>query len=174
MEKGSPLDRELLGKTIWEWMQVLFVPLAIAIVGIIFSIAQSCTAQSVEQQRVLEQQAIEDRRAQAAAYQAYLDEMSRLLTEEHLSSVPEERVRRVARAQTLTVLSTVEKERKLDVLRFLAENKLIQEDEPVINLQTADLRGAKFEELKSLFYWAEPNVSLEVEPSEGAIQLPPE
>jgi uncharacterized protein YjbI with pentapeptide repeats len=122
-------DRDL-----WDWLGLLVVPAVLTVGGLLFA--------SQQEQR---QQEVEDERAQATAYQAYIDQMSRLLTEESLSEDPENAVRVVARAQTLSVLLTVEGERKVRVLRFLAENELIQGDNPIIDLRTADLIGANFE-----------------------------
>jgi hypothetical protein len=69
VEKSSFLDRKRRGgKSIWEWMQVFIVPFAIALFTVVFSVVQSCS-----------QRQIEDQRAQDAALQAYLDQMSTLL-----------------------------------------------------------------------------------------------
>jgi uncharacterized protein YjbI with pentapeptide repeats len=42
------------------------------------------------------------------------------------------------------VLGIVEGERKFDVVQFLAENELIQGDDPIVSLRTADLKGAQY------------------------------
>jgi uncharacterized protein YjbI with pentapeptide repeats len=120
------------GKSLWDWLQLLIVPAVLAAGGYLFS-----------HQQEERQQAIEDERAQEIAYQAYIDQMSQLLTEEDLSVSPDEEVRTVARAQTLNVLVSVEDERKMRVLQFLADNDLVQGDNPTVNLQTADFVGAK-------------------------------
>jgi hypothetical protein len=74
--------REVGGKTLWDWLQLLIVPLALAVIGLLFEMQQA------ERQRALEEQqaALEDRRAQAErelaeqraqdeALQAYLDQI---------------------------------------------------------------------------------------------------
>jgi len=39
---GKPLMlRELGGKTFWDWLQLLIVPLALAVIGFVFSIQQA-------------------------------------------------------------------------------------------------------------------------------------
>jgi hypothetical protein len=47
------------------------------------------------------------------------------------------------RAQTLNVLVAVEEERKMRIVQFLAESDLVQGENPVIELRTADLIGAR-------------------------------
>jgi uncharacterized protein YjbI with pentapeptide repeats len=135
----------LRGKTVWDWMQLLIVPIVLLAISVAFTLLQDARLQQIEDQRAKRERGIEDQRAQASALQSYIDQMSRLLTEENLSESPEDEVRRVARAHTLTVLGIVEGERKFDVVQFLAENELIQGDDPIVNLRTADLKGAQYE-----------------------------
>ncbi len=135
----------LRGKTFWDWMQLLIVPIVLLAISIAFTLLQDARLQQLEKQRAKRERGIEDQRAQASALQSYIDQMSLLLTEENLSESPEDEVRRVARAHTLTVLGIVEGERKFDVVQFLAENELIQGDNPIVSLRTADLKGAQYE-----------------------------
>jgi hypothetical protein len=57
--------RGLRKKTLWDWLQLLIVPLALALIGLMYT-----TGQQAEQQNELEQ-----RSAQEAAFQTYLDVM---------------------------------------------------------------------------------------------------
>jgi uncharacterized protein YjbI with pentapeptide repeats len=143
--------RELGGKTLWDWLQLLIVPLVLAIIGLLFEMQQA------ERQRALEeqQQALEDRRAkaeqelaeqraQADALQAYLDQMGDLLLERNLrESKVDSEVRTLARARTLVVLEVLGSERKNRVLRFLEETELIQAGlegrAPIVSLKYAIL-----------------------------------
>ena len=119
VEKSSFLDRKRRGgKSIWEWMQVFIVPFFIAVFTIFFSVVQSCS-----------QRQIEDQRAQDAALQAYLDQMSTLLIERDLRASKEgSEVRILARARTLTVLERLDTSRKAEVMQFLLEASLLQTD----------------------------------------------
>jgi hypothetical protein len=75
----TALDRKRRGdKSIWEWMEVFIVLFAIALFTIVFSVVQCCSQQQIESQR-----------AQDAALQAYLDQMSRLLLEKDLRNSEE-------------------------------------------------------------------------------------
>jgi hypothetical protein len=104
------------GKTVWDWLQLLIVPLALAVVGLWFTDQQNARQEEIEAQR-----------AQAAALQAYLDQMSSLMLKEDLltASVPSEE-RTLARARTRSVLARLDPERKDDVVLFLMEASLIQ------------------------------------------------
>jgi len=133
VEKSSFLDRKRRGgKSIWEWMQVFIVPFAIALFTVVFSVVQSCS-----------QRQIEDQRAQDAALQAYLDQMSMLLMERDLRASKEgSEVRILARARTLTVLERLDTSRKADVMQFLLEASLLQTDTrnaPLANLPESPL-----------------------------------
>jgi hypothetical protein len=145
--------KEFGGKPVWEWMQLLIVPLALAVIGLLFEMQQA------DRQRALEQQqaALEDRRAKAErelaeqraqdeALQAYLDQMSSLLLEKDLrESAVDSEMRTLARARTLTVLGRLDPSRRTAVMEFLLEAELVQRVEgrgPIIRLNGADLRGA--------------------------------
>jgi uncharacterized protein YjbI with pentapeptide repeats len=120
------------GKSLWDWLQLLIVPLVLATVGLWFAWSQDA------RQRVTE-----ENRAMDTALQAYLEEMSRLLIEEDLHGAqPGDNLSDVARARTLTVLDQLDGERRGDVLQFLYEAELINKEGPVLTLVGADLGEA--------------------------------
>ncbi len=96
---------------------------------------------------------VADQRAQDAALQAYLDQMTQLLLHEKLrTSQPDDEVRSLARVRTLTVLEVLDGMRKATVLQFLYEAGLIggikqeEDDVPrtidvVVSLFGANLMG---------------------------------
>ena len=70
----------------------------------------------------------------------YFQSMKRLMKEDDLrGSIPGSEVRSVARKITLTTIHKVDLESKRQILTFLYENGLIIQDQPVINLEDADL-----------------------------------
>jgi uncharacterized protein YjbI with pentapeptide repeats len=87
-----------------------------------------------------------DRRAQDDALEAYLDDMTDLMTVHHLRSPSQgedpEGLRAVARARTLTLLRRLDGERKAHVVQFLYESGLIRTIRTVVDLHGADLSGA--------------------------------
>jgi uncharacterized protein YjbI with pentapeptide repeats len=130
------------GKTVWDWLQLLIVPLVLALVGVVFTVQQDAR-----------QQQIQDQNAQDATLQTYLEQMNQLMLEKDLrdSDVNSE-VRTLARAQTLTVLEQLDPEHRSQVLRFLMEAQLVQgekemdishprDTDPIISLRQANLEG---------------------------------
>jgi hypothetical protein len=99
---------------------------------------------------------IADQRAQDDALQAYLDQMSHMLTNKERPlrrAQPGDDLSVVARARTLTVLTKLEKKRTLDkerkgsVVQFLYESGLITKARRILDLSKADLFMADL-------YWA--------------------
>ncbi len=119
-------------KTLWDWMELLIVP-AFLILG----------AKLLGDQRKNTEIDIEADRTRGAALQTYLDHMTELLLERDLrTSDKDEVLREIARARTLTVLSTLDGIRKGLLIRFLKQSKLISRDNPIIDLSGANLTGA--------------------------------
>jgi len=138
-------------KTLWDWEQLLIVPLALAIGAFLLNRAQR-----------LREERVEARREQDSALQAYLDEMSKLLVEDQLRREHRRHgdTRVTARARTLTVLSQLDdRNHKRRVLQFLREARLISSKElhylegrpaypRIVGLEDADLRRAKLDHMK--------------------------
>ena len=134
------------GMTVRNWLELLIVPLVLAVIGFWFTAQQDAQMQQIEDQRAASERELEDQRAQDAALQAYLDQMTALLLEKDLrdSDVGSE-VQTLAQARTLTVLERLDPSRKTEVMRFLVAAQLVQVvdgNEPVILLYRADLHGA--------------------------------
>ena len=134
----------LKGKTLWDLLQLLIVPLMLVALGFWFSTQQDARQQQLEDQRAELERGIEDQRAQQATLQAYLDQMGTLLLDRDLREADEDSdVRRVARARTLVVLEALGSDRKNRVLRFLGETELIQAGPegrpPIVSLKYAVL-----------------------------------
>ena len=133
-------------KKLWDWLQLLSalaIPVVLTVAGFWFTSQQQKHQQDIEDQRAAAERNIEEQRAQDAALQAYLDQMSVLLLEKNLRDSKEDsEVRRLARARTLTVLGTLSPDRKGSVVRFLYESALIHKGNPIVDLGTADLSNA--------------------------------
>ncbi len=141
-------QRELGGKPVWDWFQLLIVPLALTALGFWFTSQQSFRQQKIEDQRAASDRAVEEQRAQQATLQAYLDQMATLLLDRNLRNANENSaVRRVARARTLVVLDALDSNRANRALRFLDETQLIQtrppDRPPLISLKYASLGDFK-------------------------------
>jgi hypothetical protein len=149
--------REFGGKTVWDWMGLLIVPIVLSLITVVFAWQQDARQQRIEDQRAQQAQKIENQRAEAErelavqraqdeALQAYLDQMSGLLLERDLrASEKGSEVRTLARARTLTVLSRLDPSGKTALMQFLVEADLVQRvdgSDPIISLRGADLSVA--------------------------------
>jgi uncharacterized protein YjbI with pentapeptide repeats len=133
------------GASLWDWLDLLIVPLMLGIGGIWFQRAQRTREVEMENRQRQRELEIEDQRAQDAALQAYLDQMGVLLVERDLLEAlhgPST----LARAYTLTILERLDPDRKRIVVRFLYEAGLLTRRTEltlrVVRLEEANLRYA--------------------------------
>lgn len=152
-------------KTLWDWLQLLIIPIVLAVGGFVFDQAQSDREAVRAEQRaqadrdLAEQHAQTDRdlaaqRAQTdrdiatdnqreAALQAYIDKMAALLLDGQLrASEPDAEIRSVGRTRTLSTLRQLDGPRKGELIQFLHESQLISRTNTIIVLVDADLTGA--------------------------------
>ena len=96
--------KEFGGKTVWDWMQLHIVPIALSLITLAFTWQQDARQQEIEDQRAQVERAVEKQRAQAereiqeeradhATLEAYLDQMGTLLLNRDLRA-SEEKERR--------------------------------------------------------------------------------
>jgi uncharacterized protein YjbI with pentapeptide repeats len=128
------------GKTFWDWLQLLIVPVALVVISFWFAWWQNNSQQALEAR----QQAQEaESQAQYAALQAYLDQMSQLMFERNLRGSEEgSTLRTLARARTRTVLAQLDGHRKGIVVQFLYEASLLDKENPVVSLSGVRLHDA--------------------------------
>jgi uncharacterized protein YjbI with pentapeptide repeats len=126
------------GKTLWNWLELLIIPIVLALGAFAFSLTQDMRTQDVE-----------DQRAQDAALQAYIDEIENLMLNRNLEgSRGGDTARVIARARTVTVMHRLDADGNRVVVRFLREAGLIGGEEASIgllrhtNLAGVDLEGA--------------------------------
>ncbi len=133
VEKQNP-------RTIWDWIGLLGVGSAIALVGWVFA----------RKQRERDE-AIANDRAQEETLQAYLDQMSNLMIDQKLGKERgdslEDAVRKVAQARTITTLLVLDKDHKRRCLKLVYELGLIKRPNPMIALNNAGLDRAELSEL---------------------------
>ena len=137
----------LRGKTVWDLLQLLIVPVALTLITVGFTWYQGVRLQNLEDQRAQSAQAIEEERAEDAALQSYLDQMSRLMLENNLRDAEEDsETRTLAGARTLTILQSLgEQKHKKSALRYLYEADLIDSPQPIVGLEGANLQDIDLE-----------------------------
>ena len=134
------------GKTVWDWLGLIGVPMTLAVLGIWFqSQEQTRASRDAQEQRRL---AAEENKEETL--QRYLDRVSQLLIEKDLirqSNVQNNPIvdsaSGVIRARTLSVLRsfTQDGERKGSVVLFLIETEVLQKLK--VSLADSQLAGAK-------------------------------
>lgn len=144
----------LRGKTLWDWADLLIVPVVIALGVFLLDRSQRNRERDAENTRKEREREVEEARreremdvenwrAMDTVLQAYLDQMSHLLLEKGLrGSEEDDEVRMLARARTLTVLARLDPDRKGSVLRFLYEAGLINKSDPIIKLSGISILGS--------------------------------
>lgn len=139
----DPTDNYHRAKTLWDVMELLIVPAALALAVFLLNKLQKDREQEIAEQRAKTEREIAADRQQQITLETFLDQMAGLLLTEGLrKSRTGAEVRSVARARTLAVLRNLNSERKGQVLRFLYESGLIITPDPVIDLEGADLQKA--------------------------------
>ena len=137
-------------KTLWDWMQLLFIPVVLAIAGFWFNHRERKAAElrAENERKAADKQADVEREIaldnqREAALQAYINEMSELLLHANLrKSKPEDEECNIARVRKLTVLLRLDGKRKSSILQFLYESGLIDKTKTIIVLKDADLSEA--------------------------------
>jgi Pentapeptide repeats (8 copies) len=148
----------LSGKTLWDWLQLLIIPLGLAVVALLFNLATTQKDENI---------ALDKQREDLL--QIYLDRMSELLLKEHLGEltpegkpnpkykklVYQQEVRNLARTRTKVALIRLDSHRKGIVLKFLYESHFIEKDPRIVDISRAELDGAYLR----LFNLSEANLS---------------
>jgi hypothetical protein len=139
------------GKTLWDWLQLLFVPGVLTLGAVWFAAWHNHDLQIAERQREADRELAVDKYREDAL-ETYLDKMSDLLLKEGLcKSGKDSEQRIIAQAWTLTVLTKLDPSRKRTVLKFLFESGLIDNNNPIVNLSYANLKEADLYDL-TLFH----------------------
>ena len=132
-------------RTFWDWLNLLLVPIVLALGGYLFTRSENRRARLDIAEQPRQDQVIAEQRRQDDMRQAYLDGMSQLVTdkEQPLDKVPRgASLSILARARTLTVLIRLDGERKRSVLQFLYESRLVTMGHDIVDLREADLGKA--------------------------------
>jgi hypothetical protein len=137
------------GKNIWDWLDLLIIPILLAVLG--FFIQKTLHDQEqerkeqqdkLERERKEQQDKLERERHLQEILKNYLDRMTQLLLDPMLPDLKSDKQAQiVARAITLTVLEELDGKSKGSLIRFLSQANLIQ----CIDLNQANLREARLE-----------------------------
>jgi uncharacterized protein YjbI with pentapeptide repeats len=138
---GSKLPDDPLPRTLWDWLELIIVPVAVA----------GGVAWLNRVQKQAEDARAKDRLRQAELVD-YYGRLTDLIIEHKLGSTDEkDGARTIAHALTLTVLPGLDGRRKGQIVRFLHEAGLINgktNGKPVINLAGADASKANLQRMR--------------------------
>ena len=130
-------------KTLWDWLQLLIVPLVLAVAAFALNDAQSRREQSREELRAAREREIAADGRREDALRDYLRRMSDLVLQRDPKN---SRVLALTRTLTITVVRQLDPRRKGIVVQFLAETDLIRKSARSPDLlDGADLRRASLE-----------------------------
>jgi uncharacterized protein YjbI with pentapeptide repeats len=129
----------LRGKTLWDLLGLLIVPIVIALAGWWLSEVSTRNQQQVEADR-----------ARQSVLQSYIQDMTALLLDKGLAtSKPDSLITQVARANTLSAIHRLDSGRNRILLGFLSDSNLLSRESVALlrgaKLDGADLRGAKLD-----------------------------
>lgn len=146
------------GKTLWDWLSLLIIPLALALVALVFNQANTRTERAIADQRYKQEQEITKQRYEQDQeialdkqrddlFREYVDRISDLLLHEGLrTSEVDAEVRNVARTRTISVLRQLDARRVSDLFTFLRGAGLMNDSDPIISLDDADLSRVNWSE----------------------------
>jgi uncharacterized protein YjbI with pentapeptide repeats len=152
-------------KTLWDWMQLLIVPLVLAVAAFGLNAAQADRQSQQQDQQATRARQIAEDEAEENALHAYIQQMSDLILHDRLVVPVPARANHpthaqiLARTLTLVALRRMDGGRKATILEFLWEAGLITQARrwemspgqlwvvgeetraPIVTLTNADLRG---------------------------------
>jgi uncharacterized protein YjbI with pentapeptide repeats len=130
------------GKSLWDWLSLLVVPVGLALALFLLDDAQSRRERDRAEAGARRAAATEDDRRRATLLSEYLERMSDLLLDHGLARAkPSAPVAQLASTLTLTVIGRLDGRRKAQVLLFLDRSRLIDPARAGLELIGADFRG---------------------------------
>lgn len=143
-EAPPPVDGVEPAKNLWDWLQLLAIPVFIGVGAWWLGSSLWATGQSVVAQRQSAERELEASREHRAALEAYFESMTELMLNGHLRSVGnrDTLVRTVAQARTLALLRSVGGKQKGEAVQFLYDSGLIGTSR-IVELKHSDLRNAQ-------------------------------
>lgn len=122
-------------KTLWDWLELLIIPLAIGVFGWFFKTSEKAKAQIIEEEK-----------AQNSSLESCIDSITNLIINHRLTNNPETEIKIIAQTKISLALSNLNGTRKGQILQFLYESYLISRN-PLVKLQGANFKDALLDEI---------------------------
>jgi uncharacterized protein YjbI with pentapeptide repeats len=145
-----PNGEFIQGKKLWDWMELLIIPLVLAIGAFFLNHSERSVEHQIANERIELEREIAKDRQQEVAFQTYIDRMSELLLKEKLRTTEKPEVRDVARTRTVSIMRVLDTKRSNLVIQFLREAQIITDENSIfvradmreMDLQNLDFTGA--------------------------------
>lgn len=135
----SPSGVHERGKTLWDWLELLIVPIILAFATLWFTKEERRREHEKSENQAKIEREISLDKSREITLQNYLEKITHLLIHDSLRNAPtDSEVRIAARIWTLTTLRMLDGERKGILLKFIREAGLINKSNPIIKLENAD------------------------------------
>lgn len=137
-----PDDLTELPKTIWDWLDLLVVPLIILIATVAFNGSMQNAQERRENLRQAHEKQLEALRANRELFDSLLDRISKLLLDQGLNEKGEnndEMARWIATAHVTSALNLLDTQWKTETVLFLVRAKLLNGENPTIKLEWVNL-----------------------------------
>lgn len=126
-------------KTFWDWMELLLVPIGLAIAGYWFASIQKMTELEIAAKEREAERKIALEMQQQQALESYLSRITELILHGSLGAGARPEVSKTARTWTLNALRQLKAERNRQIFQFLQDAKILGKEG--FNLEEADLHG---------------------------------
>jgi hypothetical protein len=145
---GKPDTGYQRAKTTWDWLDLLIIPIVLAVGGFFLNRTERMNAERAAEQRATVERELAEQRAQDTALETYIDRMAELLLDKQLlNSKPDDEVRNVARIRTLTAFRRFDGKHNKILILFLRYSGLLggRDKSPILDMSKADLRGTNLQ-----------------------------
>jgi hypothetical protein len=147
----GPLLKDARAKTLWDWMGLLLVPIGVGLAATFWSYFQQRTVSKRADIRAALEREIALGRQREEAMRSYFDKIGQLLMEKDLlktrdigEGTKEAAIRDYAQILTITVLRSLDVDRKNMVLQFLRDANLAGFILASASLAHSDLKNTNF------------------------------
>lgn len=107
-------------KTLWDWLQLLGIPIVLAVVAFFFSLAERIAERNDADRRDKIQREVSLDQTRESALQAYFDRMTELILDRNLhGALQGNEIHSIVHGRTRAVLSQLDGRRKGTVVQFL-------------------------------------------------------
>lgn len=128
-------EKKEAAKTLWDWLDLLIIPAAIALIGWSFSQVEKIKTKKREEER-----------SQNEVLESFLKTMTDLIIDNNIYNNPTQQTLAIARARINIAFSNLNGQRKGQVLQFLYESDLIDIN-PKLKLLGANIQDAVLDEI---------------------------